>query len=310
MTITIASVQLNSQNKLKDNLAIIKTAIKTASERGANLVVLPENACYMGRQSDIAGDFDELSYTLSALAKRHQVHLLAGTLPCPYHPDGSPSDKSYQTSLLFDNHGNTLARYNKIHLFRATVGDGVGNYDESQTFLAGDRPVLATCVIAGQTVTLGLMICFDLRFPKLAQTLRQLGADILLAPSAFTHATGQAYWELLIKARAIDSQCMVVGSAQGGTHKTAHNERQTWGHSMIVRADGQMLSSIHSTECHTQNSDSEHTNSGLNKDFLANGSLDSGFLDSGFLLAIADFDPKAQKTIRQHLPIFACHRLA
>lgn len=286
MTITIASVQLNSQNNLQDNLKTIKNAVETASKQGAKLVVLPENACYMGRQSDIADDFNNLSASLSTLAKTYNVHLLAGTLPCPYHLDGSPSDKIYQTSLLFDNHGNTLARYNKIHLFRASVGDGVGNYDESQTFLAGNRPILATCVIDGQTITLGLMICFDLRFPKLAQLLRQMGADILLAPSAFTYPTGQIYWDLLIKARAIDSQCMVVGAAQGGIHKTTHNERQTWGHSMIARADGQILASTQSTECNTKDR------------------------QDNFLLALADFDPKTQTTIRQNLPIFASHRLA
>lgn len=282
MTITIASVQLNSQDHAPTNLDIIKTAVKTAKDKGADFVVLPENACYMGKQGDIADDFDELSDRLAHLAQTYNVHLLAGTLPCPYRTSGDKIDNKFrQTSLLFDNQGQTLARYDKIHLFCATVGDGVGSYDENKTFEAGTRPVVAPCVINGQTINVGLMICFDLRFPKLAQTLRQMGADLLVAPSAFTHATGQTYWELLIKARAIDSQCMTVGSAQGGTHKTKNSERQTWGHSLIADCTGALVASTEQT---------------VAKD--------------GFLIALARFDKNVQDTVRQNLPLFTAHRLA
>lgn len=280
----IASIQLNSQNVLDDNLAIITTAVQTAKQHGADLVVLPENACLMGRQADIAERFDELSQFFATLAQEHAVNLIAGTLPCPYDKNSQPlnNGKFFQTSLAFNDKGECVARYDKIHLFRATVNDGVGNYDESLTFMAGDTPVMAEFCIDNQVVKVGMMICFDLRFPKLAQIYRQLGADILVAPSAFTFATGQANWQLLLQARALDSQCLVVGSAQGGTHRTKNGERTTWGHGMIVRADGQILGATDNTEVGEQ----------------------------GFLLTIATFDKTHQIQLRQHLPIFNCHRLA
>lgn len=280
----IASIQLNSQNVLDDNLAIIKTAIQTAKDNGVELVVLPENACLMGRQADIAKRFDELRQLFATLAKEHTINLIAGTLPCPYDKDGKPltSGKFFQTSLAFNDKGEQIARYDKLHLFRATVNDGVGSYDESLTFMAGDTPVLAEFCIKNQIVKVGMMICFDLRFPKLAQLYRQLGADMLVAPSAFTHATGQANWQILLQARALDSQCLVVGSAQGGTHRTKNSERATWGHGMIVGADGRILATSASTDVGEQ----------------------------GFLLTMANFDKAEQDRIRQHLPIFNCHRLA
>lgn len=279
----VASIQLNSQNNLDSNQAIIKRAIAQASQQGARLIVLPENACYMGKQADIAQRFDELSAWFGTLAKQHHVHLIAGTLPCPYRRDGSPigHDKFFQTSLAFDPQGNIIARYDKIHLFCAYVNDGVGYYDESATFDTGKEIVFADCMIDGQKVRVGMMVCFDLRFARLAQSLRQMGADILVAPSAFTFKTGQAHWQLLLQARALDSQCMVIGAAQGGRHQTANSERQTWGHSAIIAADGTILANTNT--------------SATNEDFL---------------VAYATFDPKAQQKTRQALPIFDCHRLA
>lgn len=280
----IASIQLNSQNHLDDNLAIINTAIRSAKTQGASLVVLPENACLMGRQSDIANQFDELAVFFGQLAKQHTINLIAGTLPCPYDKDGNHlnNGKFFQTSLAFNDQGACIARYDKIHLFRATVADGVGGYDESLTFMAGDTPTLADFVLDGQTIKVGMMVCFDLRFPKLAQLYRQLGADILVAPSAFTFQTGQANWQTLLQARALDSQCFMVGSAQGGTHRTKNSERTTWGHSLITNASGQVIST---TNTSTVN-------------------------ETGFAIVMARFDKAEQARIRQNLPIFNCHRLA
>lgn len=280
----IASLQLTSQNTLDDNLAMIKRGVWQAKDLGAWLLVLPENACLMGRQADIAERFNELAAFFATLAKENAINLIAGTLPCPYDRFGNrpATGKFFQTSLAFDDKGVQLARYDKIHLFKATVNDGVGSYDESLTFVAGDTPIIASFRFDNQVVNVGMMICFDLRFPKLAQLYRQLGADILVAPSAFTFATGQANWQTLLQARALDSQCLVVGSAQGGRHRTKTHERQTWGHSMIVQADGQLLASTNKADCEAD----------------------------GFLLAVAEFDPDKQAKLRQDLPIFNCHRLA
>lgn len=281
---TIANIQLNSQNLLEKNLDVIFAATRHAKAMGADLVVLPENACGMGRQHEIAKQFDYLLNFFCQLAKECEINMIAGTLPCPFFADGVPltNGKVFQTSVAINQQGEYIARYDKIHLFRATVADGVGSYDEGKTFAAGSTPTLATFDINGAELNVGMMICFDLRFPRLAQLYRQLGADILVAPSAFTYATGQMNWQTLLQARALDSQCLVVGSAQGGVHRTQNGERKTWGHSMVVGADGQVLSTTHKT---------------------AVG-------QSGYLMTITHFDKKSQQQIRQNLPIFDCHRLA
>ncbi|UTO06038.1 carbon-nitrogen hydrolase family protein [Moraxella sp. FZLJ2107] len=282
-TLKIASIQLNSQTDIDANLAIIASAVRDAAAHGARLIVLPENACVMGRQKDLAARFDKICEFYQALAKECSVHILAGTLPCPTRPNGQmvAHDKVRQVSLLIDDTGSVKARYDKIHLFRATVDDATGSYDEGKTFEAGDRLVVADCMIDGVAVGIGMMICFDVRFPALAQRLRQMGADIITVPAAFTFLTGQAHWQMLLQARALDSQCMVIGSAQGGTHHIGTSTRETWGHSLIINAHGQVIADTGSTDV------DEH----------------------GYLVVYADFDPAKQAKIRQTMPIFDCHRL-
>lgn len=278
---TIASIQLNSQGNIDNNIAIIAKAVRTAKDNGADLVVLPENACVMGSQARLAEQFDEMVKFYQTLAKDTGVYLLAGTLPCPVRPDGSATDGRYrQSSLLFDPHGQTIARYDKIHLFRANVADGVGSYDESRTFEAGNTPVVADCMIDGVNIKIGLAVCFDVRFGAFFQKLRELGADMITVPSAFTHATGKAHWQSLLTARALDSQCMIIGSAQGGTHHFIHKDkpqtRQTWGHGMMVNANGEILASTDHTDC------------------------------GEFAIIYADFNKKQQDDIRKAMPIFEC----
>ena len=214
--LTVAAVQMNTQQDIENNLATIKSAISEASAQGAKLIVLPENCCSMGRQFPTAERFDELSETLAGYAREQGVYLLAGTLPCLYRPDGTtvPNGRLRQVSLLFAPDGKMVARYDKIHLFTATVADKQGSYDEAATFEPGTQTVVAPIELNSSTYQLGMMVCFDLRFPALAQRLRQAGADILSAPSAFTYMTGQAHWSLLLQARALDSQCMVIGAAR------------------------------------------------------------------------------------------------
>ena len=183
-----------------------------------------------------------------------------------------------------------MARYDKIHLFTATVADKQGSYNEAATFEPGTQTVVTTIETADDVYQLGMMVCFDLRFPALAQRLRQAGADILSAPSAFTYLTGQAHWSLLLQARALDSQCMVIGAAQGGDHIYKDgNTRQTWGHTAITAYDGTVLNS--------------YDNSALNN------STDSA-ADKDYALVMASLDTASQKQGRQKLPIFDCHRLA
>ena len=238
-----AIVELNSQTDILANLQSIELGIKIASERGTRMVILPENAFCFGKQDFASQYFDALKAWSAQAARHYGVYLLAGTLPCPYRPDGTPvaDGKLRQSSLLFDPAGDCLARYDKIHLFKATVNDSTGNYDEGRTFEAGKELIVADTEFG----KVGMMVCFDIRFPTLAVKLRELGADILTAPSAFTYQTGKAHWHALLTARALDSQCMVIGAGQTGDHvvnpSAPSNVRSTWGHSEFISSDGERV---------------------------------------------------------------------
>lgn len=286
--LTVAAVQMSSQQDIEANLADIKAAISEASEQGAQLVVLPENCCSMGRQFATAERFDELSDAMAEYARAFGIYLLAGSLPCPYRPDGVivPNGRLRQVSQLFAPDGTRVARYDKIHLFTATVADKQGSYNEAATFEPGTQTVVVPLEANDAVYQLGMMVCFDLRFPALAQRLRQAGAEVLSAPSAFTYLTGQAHWSLLLRARALDSQCMVIGAAQGGEHLYKNGDsRQTWGHSTITAYDGTIINSYE---------DSDLKNS-ANKNYA---------------LVLANLDKAGQAQGRQKMPIFDCHRLA
>ncbi|WP_278932157.1 nitrilase-related carbon-nitrogen hydrolase [Moraxella osloensis] len=238
-----AIIELNSQTDILANLQSIEVGIKIASERGTRMVILPENAFCFGKQVFASQYFDALKDWSAQAARHYSVYLLAGTLPCPYRPDGTPvaDGKLRQSSLLFDPAGDCLARYDKIHLFKAIVNDSTGNYDEGRTFEAGN----ALIVTDTEFGKVGMMVCFDIRFPTLAVKLRELGADILTAPSAFTYQTGKAHWHALLTARALDSQCMVIGAGQTGDHvvnpSAPGNIRSTWGHSEFISSDGERV---------------------------------------------------------------------
>ncbi|MEN2751983.1 carbon-nitrogen hydrolase family protein [Psychrobacter sp. FBL11] len=287
--LTVAAVQMNSQQDVDANLATIKSAIEEACAQGAQLIVLPENCCSMGRQFATAERFESLSATLADYARTNRVYLLVGSLPCSYRPDGVvvPDGRLRQVSQLFGPDGTQVARYDKIHLFTATVADKQGSYNEAATFEPGMQTVVAPVEANDSVYQLGMMVCFDLRFPALAQRLRQAGADLLSAPSAFTYLTGQAHWSLLLQARALDSQCMVIGAAQGGDHAYKNgNIRQTWGHTAITDFNGTV------------------------KDCYDNSHLDNQTQDKNYALVFADLDKPAQEQGRQKMPIFQCHRLA
>lgn len=287
--LTVAAVQMNTQQDIENNLATIKSAISEASAQGAKLIVLPENCCSMGRQFPTAERFDELSATLAGYAREQGIYLLAGTLPCLYRPDGTavPNGRLRQVSLLFAPDGKMVARYDKIHLFTATVADKQGSYDEAATFEPGTQTIVAPIELNDTSFQLGMMVCFDLRFPALAQRLRQAGADILSAPSAFTYMTGQAHWSLLLQARALDSQCMVIGAAQGGEHHYKNGKtRETWGHTAITDFNGTVV------------------------DSYDNNALQGVAADNDYALVFATLDKEAQQQGRQKMPIFDCHRLA
>ncbi|MCH7311965.1 carbon-nitrogen hydrolase family protein [Acinetobacter sp. ANC 4805] len=243
---TLLSVaQMNSQNDIEANFLVIESLIQQSKAQAAELIVFPENfVCFAaGKQRETAAQFESIQQRLEQLAHRYQIWIIAGTLPCPFRPDGSIIDDGrVRTVSLCISPERTEARYDKIHLFDVQVGDAVGGYQESKFFEAGDKVAVAKTPFGN----IGLMVCYDLRFPELALMLRQQGANILTAPAAFTYTTGQLHWQLLLQARAMDSQCYVLGAAQQGWHG---EQRQTWGHAGITDSRGQLLKMIN-TEGH------------------------------------------------------------
>ncbi|WP_333668220.1 carbon-nitrogen hydrolase family protein [Acinetobacter guillouiae] len=233
----LSVVQMNSQNDIEANFSVIESLIQQSKADGASLIVFPENfVCFAaGKQRETAARFEEIQKRLENLAHHYQIWIVAGTLPCPFRPDGSIiADGRVRTVSLCISPEGTEARYDKIHLFDVQVGDAVGGYQESQFFEPGSDIVVAKAPF-GQ---IGLMVCYDLRFPELALTLRSQGANILTAPAAFTYTTGQMHWQLLLQARAMDSQCHVLAAAQQGWHG---EKRQTWGHAGATNSRGQIL---------------------------------------------------------------------
>ncbi|WP_312104390.1 carbon-nitrogen hydrolase family protein [Acinetobacter venetianus] len=236
----LAVSQMNSQNDIEANFVVIESLIQQSKAQGAELIVFPENfVCFAaGKQRDTAEQFESIQARLEQLAHRYEIWIVAGTLPCPFRPNGSViTDGRVRTVSLCISPERTEARYDKIHLFDVQVSDAVGGYQESKFFEPGEDVIVAKTPFGH----IGLMVCYDLRFPELALTLRQHGANILSAPAAFTYTTGQLHWQLLLQARAMDSQCYVLGAAQQGWHG---ENRQTWGHSGITDSRGQLLQMV------------------------------------------------------------------
>lgn len=327
-----AIVELNSQTDILANLQSIELGIKIASERGTCMVILPENAFCFGKQVFASQYFDALKDWSAQAARHYGVYLLAGTLPCPYRPDGTPvaDGKLRQSSLLFDPAGNCLARYDKIHLFKATVNDSTGNYDEGRTFEAGNELIVADTEFG----KVGMMVCFDIRFPTLAVKLRELGADILTAPSAFTYQTGKAHWHALLTARALDSQCMVIGAGQTGDHvvnpSAPGNVRSTWGHSEFISSDGErVFTQIIDAANDAVTRDFDITNNLAHLPLSAKAAswlpksdsyqqLDKNadqntnkttLLQQAPSVIFADFDADAQQITRQNIALLECQKL-
>jgi len=224
-----AAIQMVSGVSLKANLAEARSLLEQAAQAGAELAVLPEYFCLMGHQdSDKLAAREsfgegEVQRFLANAARDLEMWIVGGTLPLV----ADDSAHVRNTSMVFSPAGEHVARYDKIHLFK--FDNGRERYDESRVIESGNDTVAFDLPSRdGHTWRIGMSVCYDLRFPEL---YRQLHADVLLVPSAFTYVTGQAHWELLLRARAIENLAYVVAPAQGGTHE---NGRRTWGHSMVV----------------------------------------------------------------------------
>lgn len=240
----VAALQMVSGPRLEDNLRDARALLEQAAAAGAELALLPEYFCLLGlrdtdklalRESPGRGPIQAM---LSTAARELGLCIVGGTLPLV----ASDAEHVRNTTLVFDTEGRPLARYDKIHLFR--FDNGRERYDESRVIESGAAPVVFDLrTRSGELWRVGLSICYDLRFPELYRALASAGAELLLVPSAFTHTTGQAHWEILLRARAIENLCYVLAAAQGGTHE---NGRRTWGHSLAVDPWGEVLA------CHAE----------------------------------------------------------
>ncbi|MEX5556622.1 carbon-nitrogen hydrolase family protein [Pseudomonas rhodesiae] len=235
---SFAVIQMVSQSDVPANLAQARRLLERAAAGGAKLAVLPENFAAMGRRdvadigrAEAQGEGPILPW-LKQTARDLTLWIVAGTLPLP--PEGQPYAKPNACSLLIDDRGEIVARYDKLHLFDVDVADARGRYRESDDYAFGNHVVVADTPVG----RLGLTVCYDLRFPELYSELRAAGAELITAPSAFTAVTGAAHWDVLIRARAIETQCYLLAAAQGGVHP---GPRETYGHAAIVDPWGQVL---------------------------------------------------------------------
>lgn len=230
----VALLQLCSGNNTKHNLAQIEQQIKQLPET-VELVLTPENALLFADAATYRKQAEEqgkgpLQKAISAMAKRYHVWILIGSMPMISCED---PERITSSSLLFDAEGNIKARYDKIHMFDVNIEDEQGTYNESVIYQRGEHITVVDTPVG----RLGMTICYDLRFPGLFQALREQGAEIISVPAAFTRYTGQAHWEPLLRARAIENQCYILAPAQVGVHGI----RRTWGHSLAVDGWGKVM---------------------------------------------------------------------
>jgi predicted amidohydrolase len=259
----VAAIQMVSGASVEGNLQAARALLQEAAAAGAELAVLPEFFCFMGHRDrdkiavrERFGDGPIQSF-LCATARELGITVVGGTLPL----EAGDDEHVRNTSLAFSAQGELLARYDKIHLFR--FDNGQEQRDEARVIEAGGEPVSFELQASdGHRWRIGMSVCYDLRFPEL---YRSLHADLLLVPSAFTYVTGQAHWETLLRARAVENLAYVAAPAQGGTHE---NGRRTWGHSMVVDPWGVVLAQR----------------------------------ESGAGVALADFDAQRLEQVRRQLP--------
>src|SRR5471032_3543443 len=229
---TVAAVQMISSPSVADNLATARRLIGRAADTGADLVLLPEYWAIMGRsdtdkvaQAEPLGD-GTIQNFMSGIAREYGIWLIGGTLPLQSPEAG----KVLNTTLVYNPQCEHVGRYDKIHLFGFSKGTEA--YDEARTIVPGSH----VGTMATPLGKVGLSVCYDLRFPELYRAMGP--CSLIVVPAAFTYTTGQAHWEVLLRARAIENQCYVLAAAQGGLHR---NGRSTYGDSMLIDPWGRVL---------------------------------------------------------------------
>jgi nitrilase len=233
-SLRVAAVQMTSGADVDANLRAAGALIAAAAAAGASLVLLPENFGLMGVRArdklaaqEPDGDGAQQAF-LARMARAHRLYIVGGSVPLASHDPA----RTKQSLLVYAPDGERIARYDKIHLFRYTHGDE--DYDEAKTIIAGNE----ASSFAAPCGRVGLSICYDVRFPELYRGLGEMA--LLVVPAAFTARTGEAHWETLLRARAIENQCYVLAAAQTGVHPGG---RRTWGHSMLIDPWGTVVAS-------------------------------------------------------------------
>lgn len=256
----VACLQMNSSDLVDDNLKFIEQSLQAELADGdpLDLVLLPENFAQMpaNRHQQYAEQDGEgvVQDKLSELAQRFDTCIIGGSLAVneAIYSESPPEDKKpfanqkpFARSLVYAKTGERLAHYDKLHLFDIDVpvnddASPVSRYRESDSYTHGrlDEKALTTFVVPDAQLTIGLTICYDLRFAELYRALAEQGAQLITVPSAFTAQTGQAHWHALLRARAIENQVYILAAAQGGTHASG---RQTYGHSLIIDPWGKVI---------------------------------------------------------------------
>jgi predicted amidohydrolase len=270
--IVAAVVQLSSQSDVAQNLARAEHWIAEAARAGARLIALPENFAFMGEEDGkraiaeaLVPPFGPIVTSIARAAKEAGAFVVAGGMP----EKSDSLARPFNTSVLFGPNGNIVARYRKLHLFDVDLADGT-KLEESRATTPGDPADLSVVDVSG--LSLGMTVCYDVRFPELYRALEARGARIVTVPAAFTVTTGKDHWHVLLRARAIENQLFVLAPAQTGKHPKG---RQTYGKSLIVDPWG---------------------------DVLAQAGEGEGF-------AVARLDPAQQDSVRTSLPSLRHKRL-
>jgi deaminated glutathione amidase len=230
----VAAIQMTSGPDIGANLHRAGVLIAEAAEAGASLSLLPENFGLMGLRArdklaaqERDGDGPQQSF-LARMAREYRQYVIGGSVPLAC----DDPLRTKQSLLVYGPDGARITRYDKVHLFRFSQADE--DYDEAKTIVAGSKPTS----FAAPCGCVGLSICYDLRFPELYRALGDMA--LLVVPAAFTARTGEAHWETLLRARAIENQCYVLAAAQSGVHAGG---RRTWGHSMLIDPWGEIVAS-------------------------------------------------------------------
>lgn len=230
----LAVIQLNSSDVVANNLEASYGYLQVAKKQGAVMAVLPENFAWMGHEAESVASAEPygqgvIQDFLAKTSRTLGLWIVAGSLKLTL----PGTHKVSNSQLIYTNEGECIARYDKIHLFDAVVTSDEA-YQESDNTQSGNELI----VVDAPCGKLGASICYDLRFPELYQALRQRGAELIVVPAAFTHTTGKAHWEALLRARAIENQVYIAAATQTGIHA---NQRETYGHALIIDPWGRIM---------------------------------------------------------------------